>query len=644
MNITIQQSDQVIERNVPASVVEYLYNLGQVSGITLSGSIYLDGGTYLNYTDALSQWYPELYITASKIYIAFQSSEVERVLLNNGYSTDGIGITQNDAQTLKTSITGSLFKNNSNISSFNELKYFTKVTTISSYAFQGSSLTEIDLSNINAVYNQCFSNCSNLTKINVSSLEDFYKISFSGNDYHFKQGTSLYVNGTKISGNITIPDTISQIKSNAFYNNKDITSVTFGDDLQLSTIRSDAFYGCTNLTSVNISDLSHWCGLIFVTRESNPLSIAKHLYLNGSEITDLIIPNDVTKISEYAFANDPYITSVTIPNSVTAIEDFAFTNCKGITSVIIPSSVINLGGFDRCTNLTSVTIPNSVVTLSNNAFNSCGLENITIPGSITSIPGGSGEGSGPFCGCNSLASVVIDNGVQRIEDGGSITYSQTGHYYSAFYNCKHLRSITIPPSLNYIGEYTFRECSQLYNIYISDLTAWCNITFGNAEAWSTTNHHLYLNGTEITDLVIPPGVTKINAYSFYRSSYITSVNIPSGVTIIDSNAFSYCSLLTSVDIPNTVTTIYSGAFRDCDLNSVVIPSSVTIINSYAFYNNKNITSITVEAETPPTMSGSALSNTGSCSIYVPEASVDAYKAASGWSSYASRIQAIPSNP
>ena len=54
-------------------------------------------------------------------------------------------------------------------------------------------------------------------------------------------------------------------------------------------------------------------------------------------------------------------------------------------------------------------------------------------------------------------------------------------------------------------------------------------------------------------------------------------------------------------------------------------------------------SVTVNATTPPTLGESALDYTNNCPIYVPAASVDVYKAASGWSTYASRIQAIPNS-
>ena len=76
--------------------------------------------------------------------------------------------------------------------------------------------------------------------------------------------------------------------------------------------------------------------------------------------------------------------------------------------------------------------------------------------------------------------------------------------------------------------------------------------------------------------------------------------------------------------------------------SVTIGDRITSIGNDAFENHNKLTSITCLATTPPTLGSSAFNNTNDCPIYVPAESVEAYKAASGWSAYASRIQAIPS--
>ena len=120
---------------------------------------------------------------------------------------------------------------------------------------------------------------------------------------------------------------------------------------------------------------------------------------------------------------------------------------------------------------------------------------------------------------------------------------------------------------------------------------------------------------------------------------LVSVEIGDCVTSISYLVFNYCSSLTSVTIPNSVTSIGEQAFIACtSLTSVTIPNSVISINQYAFYWCRSLTSITVNATTPPTLIGGSAFNGTNCPIYVPSASVEAYKSA--WSQYASRIQPI----
>lgn len=137
-------------------------------------------------------------------------------------------------------------------------------------------------------------------------------------------------------------------------------------------------------------------------------------------------------------------------------------------------------------------------------------------------------------------------------------------------------------------------------------------------------------------------VTSIGHNAFANCSGLTSIDIPNSVTSIGSWAFYNCSGLTSIGIPSGVTSIDGGTFWGCtSLTSIDIPSGVTSIGVDAFYYCTSLTSITVNATTPPTLVGGALDDTNNCPIYVPSGSVNAYKSATNWSGYSSRIQAIP---
>ena len=103
-------------------------------------------------------------------------------------------------------------------------------------------------------------------------------------------------------------------------------------------------------------------------------------------------------------------------------------------------------------------------------------------------------------------------------------------------------------------------------------------------------------------------------------------------------AFSGCSSLTSITIHDGVTTIGEWAFASCgSLTSITIPDGVTTIGEMAFSGCYNLTSVYCKPTTPPTFGATVFSGSSVAAIYVPQASVDAYKAASGWSEYASKI-------
>ena len=168
----------------------------------------------------------------------------------------------------------------------------------------------------------------------------------------------------------------------------------------------------------------------------------------------------------------------------------------------------------------------------------------------------------------------------------------------AFEKCTVMTSVTIPSSVTSIGRFAFYGCSGLTSVHISDLAAWCTIVFPDyASNPLSSAHHLFLNQKEITNLIIPDGVTAIQDNTFHGCSGLTSVTIPSSVTSIGIETFSGCSGLTSVTIPGSLTSIGEVAFYGCSgLTSVTIPNSVKSIGGAAFAYCSGLTSIMVEKD------------------------------------------------
>ena len=135
-----------------------------------------------------------------------------------------------------------------------------------------------------------------------------------------------------------------------------------------------------------------------------------------------------------------------------------------------------------------------------------------------------------------------------------------------------------------------------------------------------------------------------NAMTVDYKTTCVSAEIGELCTSIGVRGFAGFYALTSATIGDSVTSIGEYAFTHCSANnfvSIEIPSSVTTISASAFEECYNLTNVTIHAVNPPTLSDYVFYDTSVNNIYVPAASVDTYKAASGWSSYASRIQAIP---
>lgn len=225
--------------------------------------------------------------------------------------------------------------------------------------------------------------------------------------------------------------------------------------------------------------------------------------------------------------------------------------------------------------------------------------------------------------------------------------------YEAFYQCVRLTSITLPNTLNRINQRAFMGCSSLQTINIPNTVT---TIYENAFAESgltsfsmpmgITNSNnigssLLSNCKNLTSVDFG-NINEIRGYMCYGCTSLTAITIPSTVTSIANQAFTNCTGLTSVIIPDNVTFMESCFYQCTNLKYVTIGTGLQYFRGTTFMGCSSLVSITIKATTPPEMNNTnSLLKTNNCPIYVPAESVDAYKAANNWSTYADRIQAIP---
>ena len=217
----------------------------------------------------------------------------------------------------------------------------------------------------------------------------------------------------------------------------------------------------------------------------------------------------------------------------------------------------------------------------------------------------------------------------RIEEIRFSTKISVGN--NAFAYCYALQSVTIPEGVTSIETYAFNACSLLRNVTIP-------------EGVTSIETYAFNACYALQSVTIPEGVTSIGAYAFYYCYALQNVTIPEGVTSIEGSTFQYCYALQSVTIPEGVTSIGAAVFSGCHISqSVTIPDSVTSIERYSFNVCHAIPNYHIMAPAPPTLSNTnAFTGIATDTVfYVPAASLEAYKTANNWSTYADRMVAEP---
>lgn len=215
---------------------------------------------------------------------------------------------------------------------------------------------------------------------------------------------------------------------------------------------------------------------------------------------------------------------------------------------------------------------------------------------------------------NMLTKLYIGNKVSSISIQG-------------LYACTSLKVLSISNGLVSIGQSGLDSCYDLEYLCIPN-----SVTTMESNAFRSCFSLLIVS--------MANSVTSLGTFSFYYCSSLSMISISNNVTSLPSNIFNSCYNLKSINIPNSVTSIASNALNYCySIKSIVIPSTITSIASGAFSYCYALLIIKIYATTPPNLaSTSAFSGLNIiCKFYVPTASLNAYKTATNWVTYANYI-------
>ena len=462
------------------------------------------------------------------------------------------------------------------------------VTTLTDNQFYGCiGLNSINIprsiSKIGSFPMKVFTDCSNLTNIQVDSLNPYF--SAKDNVLFNKLQTKLLWATVILSGNyivpasvdtiadyafsgikkdfsITIPNSVKRINPFAFKDNSGLSSMSFGNKMNETDVPINiditALTNCNNLKVLNLyrpfvhvdesSAFSKLSALDSLTLGNKVMVLHRMAFRNSTNLRSITIGNefslstDTIGINLYAFYDSGKIRNLYMNKKITLNSPNGYTISPTLTNVKVGNRVTAIGEFlfYGCTNLTSIFIPNSVKSIGNMAFSNCvNLSNLELKDSIISI------GYGCFNNCVKLDSIVLPKGLKEV--AGMI-----------FYNCSALKKVVLGNSIKSIDESAFDGCSSL------------------------------------TDVQFPSLLTSVGYRAFANCVKIASIDLPNSVTTLSSYAFSGCKGLTSFHFGNSIKRITQYAFENCTaLSSLMIPDNINYIEADAFLNCTGMKELTL---------------------------------------------------
>ncbi|MBQ8271341.1 MAG: leucine-rich repeat protein [Bacteroidaceae bacterium] len=308
----------------------------------------------------------------------------------------------------------------------------------------------------------------------------------------------------------------------------------------VESIGDYAFWMADNIKDVYITDLSAWCRIHFSMATSNPLNGSANLHLNGKQLTNLVIPDDVTEIKQYAFSNCQSINTIDFGN-VTSIGNYAFYCCYNLAGELV--------------------IPNSVKTIDYGAFSkkdwrNNGLTSIVFGDGITELK------NGTFDGCGNAGKITFGKNIETIEENTFARWS----YSSLTFNSDTVKN-------------WFREQENVTEVH-----------FGSNVKAITEGAFAHCN---IDSVHIPAGITSIGDYAFSWNRNLRKATVAPGNNVYNAAEEHNVIMETATNkvmfatrgatIPNYATAIGNGAFNGLlGVNELIIPANIESIGEWAF--------------------------------------------------------------
>lgn len=378
------------------------------------------------------------------------------------------------------------------------------------------------------------------------------------------------------------------------------------------------------------------------------------------------------------------LRKVSLPHTAKALCNACFNNTTSLESVEGLEYIESIGHSSYGGNtfygssIKEVSLSGLKTLIGHTNFKSSKIEIVHSLGSIVELPGSGSSISGQFTNCTNLRKIVLPETLERI----------TG---PCFYGCTLLSDCNFPASLKHIDVDAFQATSSLeVDVVLPNIETFeraftasgirsLDLTGSSVTTISSTSSSglgAFANCKNLTRVIFNDGFKTIQDYSFGGCTSLQTVYFSDTIESIASRAFIDTAFQSEDVIIKGVQTMGAAVFKNCKMRSVILPSIITMAGSSSSgYGNFNgctllqyavlgsgLTSMGVAefgncgrlyeficlASTPPTIGSGNFSSTpiasGTGYIYVPDASVEAYKTATNWSTYMDRILPISTLP